>query len=68
MNPAWKGVAYKALLGAYRVFNCEGSVTTEWLLGALDQAVADGMNIINLSMGTSWAAPLGLSFASRLAR
>jgi len=63
-----EGRGLQGPLGAYRVFNCDGTVATDWLLGALDQATADGMNLINLSMGTSWAAPLGLSFATRLAK
>lgn len=42
----WRGIAPKAQLGIYRVFACDGTIQTDWLLGALDRAVADGMDII----------------------
>lgn len=50
---SWKvgpGVAPQADLYAYRVFGCHGStdVTTE----AIDRAVKDGMNVINMSLGS----------------
>uniref|UniRef100_A0A383WEE7 Peptidase S8/S53 domain-containing protein n=1 Tax=Tetradesmus obliquus TaxID=3088 RepID=A0A383WEE7_TETOB len=64
----WRGVAYKASLGAYRVFSCQGFTQNSWLLSALERAVKDRMSVINLSMGTSWTAPLGLTFTTRLAR
>jgi hypothetical protein len=64
----WRGVAFKASLGAYRVFSCEGFTQNDWLLSALERAVKDRMTVINLSMGTSWTAPLGMIFTTRLAR
>jgi hypothetical protein len=64
----WRGVAFKASLGAYRVFTCEGFTQNDWLLSALERAVKDRMTVINLSMGTSWTAPLGVTFTTRLAR
>ncbi|KAF8065463.1 RIN2 [Scenedesmus sp. PABB004] len=64
----WQGVAPEAVLGAYRVFACDGTTTNEWLLSALEAAVRDRMQIINLSMGTNFAAPLGVEFTTRLAR
>lgn len=65
---AWRGVAYKALLGAYRVFDCYGTTQNDWLLSALERAVKDRMTVINLSMGTSYTAPLGIEFTTRLAK
>ncbi|RKP24045.1 peptidase S8/S53 domain-containing protein, partial [Syncephalis pseudoplumigaleata] len=46
------GVAPGATLGAYRVFGCQGSVTVEVLIAAMRRAAADGMDIINVSIGT----------------
>ncbi|KAI9265805.1 peptidase S8/S53 domain-containing protein [Helicostylum pulchrum] len=53
------GVAYKAKLGVYRVFGCQGDSTTDIVYQAIDKAFADGADIISLSVGsdTPWAAP-----------
>lgn len=50
------GVAPGVTLGVYRVFDCNGDATTEDILAAMDRAYADGMNIINLSLGASSAS------------
>ena len=50
---AWKvgpGIAPKADLYMYRVFGCNGSSSVVSL--GIDRAVADGMNVINLSLGS----------------
>ncbi len=44
------GVAPKADLYAYRVFGCSG--TTSVVIDAIDRAVSDGMDVINLSLGS----------------
>ena len=46
------GIAPKAYLGSYKVFpdNQDGAPTS-YLLKAIDDAVADGMDVINLSLG-----------------
>jgi minor extracellular serine protease Vpr len=46
-----RGVAPDAILGAYRVFGCEGSTTADVILQAYERAYADGMQIINQSLG-----------------
>ncbi|MGC8781865.1 MAG: S8 family serine peptidase, partial [Anaerolineae bacterium] len=47
------GVAPKAWLGNYKVFTASSDTTrTDVILKAIDDAVADGMDVINLSLGT----------------
>lgn len=66
------GVAPKAYLGAYAVFPRVGDSSQEVVLKALDDAVRDGMDIINLSLGSVYAThpndTLWTSIVSRLAR
>ncbi len=46
------GMAPKAFLGVYRVFSYDNESTSDSvILRALEDAVADGMNVINLSLG-----------------
>ena len=47
------GVAPKATLGAYRVFGCIGSTTSEIMLHAMERAASDGMDVVNISIGAS---------------
>ncbi len=50
------GVAPKAYLGNYKVFTGDrGSSRTDVVLKAIDDAVADGMDVINLSLGSALA-------------
>jgi minor extracellular serine protease Vpr len=46
------GVAPQATIYAYRVFGCVGS--TDVVAAAIDRAVKDGANVINLSLGTDF--------------
>ncbi|MGO1487936.1 MAG: S8 family serine peptidase [Arachnia sp.] len=59
------GVAPDVTFGAYRVFGCEGSVNDDVLLSALERAEADGMDVVNWSLGSSFdswpSTPLGLA-------
>ncbi|MDO5735275.1 MAG: S8 family serine peptidase [Propionibacteriaceae bacterium] len=48
------GVAPEVTFGAYRVFGCEGSVNDDILLSALERAEADGMDVVNWSLGSSF--------------
>ncbi|MCF2706212.1 S8 family serine peptidase [Arcanobacterium haemolyticum] len=51
----FKGVAPDALLGAYRVFGCEGSTDTSVMVQAMEQAAKDGMDVVNMSIGAPTA-------------
>lgn len=50
------GVAPDALIGAYRVFGCNGSTNTDIMLSAMELAYEDGMDVVNMSIGSGWAA------------
>lgn len=55
------GIAPKAQLGNYKVFGTPGyndSSTEDAILKAMDDAVADGMDILNLSLGDDFAPRL----------
>lgn len=55
---AVKGVAPDVDLYAYRVLGPYGSGEESWILAGIDKAVADGMDIINLSLGLNVNDPL----------
>lgn len=48
------GVAPDATIGAYRVFGCGGSTTAEIMLAAMEQSYEDGMDVINMSIGSAF--------------
>jgi subtilisin family serine protease len=48
------GVVPKATLYAYKVFGCDGS--TDVVVDAINQAVADGVDVINMSLGSPFGA------------
>ena len=56
------GVAPKADLYAVRVFGCEGS--TDVVTEALDWAVANHMDVVNMSLGSNWGAEFSSSAES----
>lgn len=56
-NGAIRGVAPNVTFGAYRVFGCEGSTTAEVMLEAMERAHADGMDILNMSIGSAFQWP-----------
>ena len=51
---AAKGVAPAVTFGAYRVFGCGGSVTDDVMIAAMEAALADGMDILNMSIGDAF--------------
>jgi subtilisin family serine protease len=56
-NGLLKGVAPDALLGAYRVFGCNGSTDADVMIAAMERAFADGMQVVNLSIGAAFQWP-----------
>ena len=48
------GVAPQVDLMAYRVFGCEGSSSTDVILGAMERAMADEVDVVNMSLGASF--------------
>lgn len=56
-NGAVKGVAPDVTFGAYRVFGCEGSTTADIMLAAMERALADGMQVLNMSIGSAFQWP-----------
>jgi minor extracellular serine protease Vpr len=56
------GVAPGVTLHAYRIFGCTGQSAEDVIIAAMERALADGTDVINLSLGTvfSWAeSPTG---------
>ncbi|WP_034387972.1 S8 family serine peptidase [Deinococcus sp. YIM 77859] len=66
----FKGVAPDVLFGAYKVFGCEGSTSADIMLQAMERAEADGMQVLNMSIGASfqWPEYPTAKAASRLAK
>ena len=56
-NGAVKGVAPDVTFGAYRVFGCVGSTTADIMIAAMERALADGMQVLNMSIGSSYQWP-----------
>jgi subtilisin family serine protease len=48
------GVAPEATLYAYRVFGCTGGTPSSIVAAAIDRAVKDGVNVINMSLGSPY--------------
>ncbi|KAI9219280.1 peptidase S8/S53 domain-containing protein [Blastocladiella britannica] len=46
-----EGVAPGVVLGAYKVFGCEGSTDTPQILDAMEAAYEDGAHVISMSLG-----------------
>jgi minor extracellular serine protease Vpr len=49
-----RGVAPGVTFGAYRVFGCEGSTAGDIMLAAMERALADGMDVVNMSIGAAF--------------
>ena len=49
-----RGVAPGVTFGAYRVFGCAGSTTSDIMLAAMERALDDGMDVVNMSIGAGF--------------
>lgn len=56
-NGAVKGVAPNVSIGAYRVFGCSGSTTADVMIAAMERAQDDGMDVLNMSIGSTYQWP-----------
>lgn len=56
-NGELKGVAPEVTFGAYRVFGCEGSTEADIMVAAMQAALADGMQVLNMSIGSGFTWP-----------
>ncbi|MGI9648793.1 MAG: S8 family serine peptidase [Acidimicrobiia bacterium] len=56
-NGAAVGVAPGVTFGAYRVFGCEGSTTADIMIAAMERALADDMDVLNMSIGSPFTWP-----------
>lgn len=52
-----KGVAPNVTFGAYRVFGCNGTTDSDIMAAAMERALADGMQVVNQSIGSSFQWP-----------
>lgn len=52
-NGAVTGVAPDVLFGSYRVFGCAGSTGADIMISAMEMALADGMQVLNMSIGSA---------------
>ena len=50
------GAAPEATLQAYKVFGCDGSSDDAVILAAIDAAVANGADVINMSLGSTFGS------------
>ncbi|HET7788947.1 MAG TPA: S8 family serine peptidase [Myxococcales bacterium] len=51
------GVAPGVTFGAYRVFGCTGTTESDVMIAAMERALADGMQVLNMSIGSSFTWP-----------
>jgi minor extracellular serine protease Vpr len=69
-NGVVTGVAPEVTFGAYRVFGCEGSTSDDIMLAAMERALKDKMQVLNMSIGSAFEWPQSPTAvaASRLVR
>lgn len=51
------GVAPGVTFGAYRVFGCSGSTSADIMIAAMERALEDDMDVLNMSIGSSFQWP-----------
>ncbi len=52
-----KGVAPGVTFGAYRVFGCGGSTFSDIMIAAMERALTDKMQVLNMSIGSAFQWP-----------
>jgi minor extracellular serine protease Vpr len=52
-----RGVAPGVKFGAYRVFGCDGSTTADVMMDAMEMALRDRMDVLNMSIGAAFQWP-----------
>ena len=53
----FRGVAPGVSFGAYKVFGCDGSTTADIMISAMERALDDNMDVLNMSIGASFQWP-----------
>ena len=51
------GVAPGVTFGAYRVFGCTGTTDADVMIAAMERALSDGMQVVNISIGSAYQWP-----------
>lgn len=51
------GVAPGVTFGAYKIFGCNGSTRSDLVIAAMERAHADGMHVVNMSLGAAFQWP-----------
>lgn len=51
------GVAPEVTFGAYKVFGCAGSTFADIMIAAMEQALTDDMDVLNMSIGSAFQWP-----------
>ncbi len=51
------GVAPDVTFGAYKVFGCDGFTWADIMLEAMEMALSDGMDVLNMSLGAAFQWP-----------
>ena len=56
-NGTVKGVAPGVTYGGYRVFGCAGSTSADIMVAAMERILADGADVLNMSIGNAFQWP-----------
>lgn len=67
-NGGVKGVAPGVTFGAYKVFGCTGTTRADLMIAAMEMALEDGMQVVNMSIGSvgQWPSYPTATAATRL--